>query len=226
MPKRDYVLTQETPSQAKRRKKSPKTKIKKYKLVEPELKFCDLPTIAGGNASSLNCGTVAQQIQLNVIPSGDGPQDRDGRAVIMKKLQLKGQLRLLSSSEEPWDMVRIAIVYDKDPQGTTPGYGEIWNKVYQNSLTNRDNTTRFKILRDWHFLVGNAPESNLPNCILIDEFIDLHDLRSQWQAQETDTGTHEYMKEGCLWLYTLGSHTIGTDNSQLDFCARLHYVDA
>ena len=96
---------------------------------------------------------------LNLIQSGTGSWNRVGRLVTMKSVRLRLSVKLTIASvtvNNQARKLRYVIVYDKQPNGTLPVKGDIFQYKTQdgtetgdwNGFLSYDNMQRFTILKD------------------------------------------------------------------------------
>ena len=91
--------------------------------------------------------TDAPQIRLiNALQKGDNFNNRDGRSVRFKSIQLKWTVFMNPLNVRT--AVRCMIVQDKQPNGTLMLIGDLLDETHTNSFKNLSNRKRFIILKD------------------------------------------------------------------------------
>lgn len=118
----------------------------------PELKYFDLPL----QTSAVNStGVIAA---LNYPNEGSGATQRIGRRIHMKNLLIRGDFEPLAVANTSLQLVKLALVYDRQYNGASPTLGDIFQYRYGSagattatdvySPMNLDNRDRFVILKD------------------------------------------------------------------------------
>lgn len=115
-------------------------------LVNTEFKVKDV------SVTALALPSTGQVTDLNGLTKGDNVDQRSGRMVCWKSVQIQGQITRNASSTTQ-DRVRICLVIDKDPSGLGSGYTDIYDSLNVNSFRNLDNRKRYVILRSWNFVL-------------------------------------------------------------------------
>lgn len=141
--------------------------------------------------------TSGNFILINPVQQGDGPQNRDGREIVLKNLRLKLSLVGKHYVEAVTGDVyggscRVVVVWDRSPNGVLPNFDYVFGQVSQSGVNSATWATplnyiymsRFKVLRDmqvdFHPPGGNAmlpgvantgTQGRIYNEINIDEFI-------------------------------------------------------
>lgn len=227
-------------------------RVATYKTPPPirstaEVKGVDTPlTIALGSVLATT-NTNGAIIPVNLVTSGNGPQNRIGRKITMKSLRVRGVARYfyapdVTSGNIDANSLRMIVVYDAQPSGVLPTFDTIFGRTvqdgtestqYQDSLR-YDNTDRFKVLRD----VITKCDPNLFNSAggttdavteeyLFDEFIPLKGLPVQFSGQ-TDPTTIADLSTGGLYVIFCASYNLTDFNawviSSISF-ARFRYTD-
>lgn len=119
------------------------------------------PTVAGlGLATGYTC--------INTLSQGSQISQRIGNKVVIKSLRVKGTI-LPSETADSTDygMVRVAVVYDKQTNGTAPAATEIFASIDSaGAFTTQfqaplkiTNKKRFTVLRDENFVINGINDS-------------------------------------------------------------------
>lgn len=121
-----------------------------YGRSKPELKNIDyitntlFPTSASSNFNVANV--------INLVAQGATPLQYIGRSLMMKKLSFRyifnSNTTNLSVATNGSFMVRLLLVYDKDPNGTAPLITEILTTDDFGSFNNLDSADRYCVLYD------------------------------------------------------------------------------
>jgi len=185
-------------------------------IVREEMKTCDTVYNALEFAAS---GAVASNMQLtNTIGTGNSSITRIGKRCIMKAIQIRGAITPSAASVHDEICVMLIYVRSNNLASTLPAWSEILTSQNSISLTNRDNASKFKILRRWNYNVagsstsGSNQTSNMN--FLFDEYVVFKKpLVAQWKSASVN-GTIDEFEKGSLLLCTLGL-TNGTGHAAL-----------
>lgn len=186
--------------------------------------FSNAGTVAGTpfavvNGSSAFC--------LNQVPLGNSSITRVGRRFANTAIALRG--RIIAGSTGTVCAATMVLVWDRNPnQGAAiPPFTSVFSTQAPESLTNKDNAPRFKILRRWvHMIIGNNTAGQLTDCseVYFDEFVKLKNKITLLTAADT-TGLITDMVEGSLLLYIMGDTAPGTTSASLVLQTRLYFSD-
>lgn len=158
-----------------------------------------------------NDSAVANSMLLfNTIPTGTSSITRVGKRVNLKAVAIRGSINAASATTV--EKCTLLLIYIRTPnQGAAlPAWNTILASQSSNSLTNRDNASKFKIIRRWDFSVsGNSttPQTSEENYV-VEEFVKLGGLPSVWTNAST-AGTIDEFEEGALILGTVGGSNYG-----------------
>lgn len=184
---------------------NPRPFIPYVRPLKPEVKTVDsLMNLMQFSTDS----TVANcMLLLNTVPTGNSAITRIGKKVAAKAIQIRGTL--LVSTATKADNVALMLVWIKTPNlaATLPAVTEILKTQHVASLTNRDNASKFKIVRRWNYvLTGNqtTPSTGTEE-ICIDEYVTLKPSKyeSVW-SQGSVNGTIGEFEKGALILLCVG----------------------
>lgn len=94
-------------------------------------------------------GGGTDQASINAIAQGDGPSERDGRKVVIKSVQARGQVTLNSGPGLiSYARIRMILYLDKQANGAAATVTDILETANINSHLNLSNNLRFTILWD------------------------------------------------------------------------------
>jgi len=165
---------------------------------------------------------------LNTIPTGTSTVTRIGKRVTLKAISIRGNIQAASAGTI--NKVALVLIYIRTPNqaATLPAITEILVTQSSSSLTNRDNASKFQIVRRWDYIVtGNSTTPATGNeMYTIDEFINLGMKPSTWTSAST-AGTIGEFEEGALVLLSLGSSANGATTTPVGgFGCRCYFQDA
>lgn len=120
-----------------------------------ELKFFD--TVEPASAVAI-AGSIINA-SLNIVPQDDTQSGRIGRKIVIKKIQMRGQLLLPATTvaADTSDKIRIVMVLDSQTNGAAVAVATITETADINSYLNMANSSRFRVLYDkFHTLTASA----------------------------------------------------------------------
>lgn len=200
--------------------------------------FDSVASITGISNCFSNAGTVAptpfapvngsSAFCLNQVPLGNSSVTRVGRRFANTAIALRGQVE--ASATTLTAVCAMVLVWDRNPnQGAAiPPFTTVFTTQDPESLTNKDNAPRFKILRRWVFnIIGNsgtAGQSTEKTTQYFDEFVKMKNKVTLLTAADT-TGLITDMVEGSLLLYVMGDVAAGATAPNLRIQTRLYFQD-
>jgi len=176
---------------------------------------------------------------LNGVQTGAAFYNRIGSKIEMKSLHIRGDIYYALTSIQ--DVVRILVVYDRQPNGATPPLTTILQDRDQSGNISQDGVCeinldfreRFQIVRDIEVFVPsatvtagvltNGPQQvNDTKCFNINEFIKLRGLVTHY-GSTANPCTIANINTGALFVYFVGA----TQDSTVGFRGgfRLRYND-
>lgn len=232
------------------RKKKSAGKMARFRLAGvqpagPELKCCD---VNGGGAAPVQnvLSTTSVLTLVNDMIVGAAFNQRLGRTVSLKTLHLKGTIFMQAydaSAALLQHYCRVAVVYDRQPNGAFPTYANIWTSVDNGAnasstvfdFPNIRNSDRFLILADEHFqfspetllagggLYGPSAGQNQNQSVIVDRYIKLNGLPTSYT---TDAGAGiGDMATGALYVVTIANQAAADALVNFNWCTRLRYTD-
>lgn len=185
-----------------------------------EAGFVDFPT------ATINLDTTGYVQLLAVVPVGPSSNERIGKRIMLKSLQLRGSV--WSGTNGVVARYAWMIVYDKRPTMALPTLTDIIDTASPLSFNNDDNSGRFRILRrmDGVQLGDITPGSGnlLDNSYgVVKEFIDLKGKPTVFKS--AGTGSMGDIEEGALYFVAIGDQAPGPAAPSLGIHARIRYVD-
>lgn len=132
---------------------------KTQRLLNVEYKFHDVVLTASGGAPGAGVSDNGEVHDLLQIPQGDSQEQRNGNSIRLKNINIKGTVSLAGSAT--FSRVRIMLVRDSQPNGTTPAFTHIYETSDIDRLfRNRNSPGRFKVCKTWYVKVStNAGEN-------------------------------------------------------------------
>lgn len=176
---------------------------------------------------------------LNSLAAGTDLYQRIGRQIQMMSVHIKGQI-FWNGQTCTTDTLRIAVVYDRQPDGVTAGFNDVFTSidnaggvtVDSSAFRNMGNIDRFKVLADFYLAVtpngaaaalGNAPGSVQSQMeeFHLDRYIPLKGLVARWAA---GAGV-QIPQSGQLLLVYKGTVAAASAPYSLEFTTRVCYKD-
>lgn len=181
------------------------------KPMKPEKKNYDA---IGSTGNVAGANTWSEIDHINPISTGVDASSRIGRKVQMKSVQL----RWVTSTSTFNNPVRIAIIYDKSPQGQLPSVTEIWGVDNFNALSVLANSERFIMLADEvhnaNFTVGST---NVQQAGTLYRKIN---LPAMWSG--TTSGAITSQTEGAVYVM---SSVLANVGAGIGYNSRIRYTD-
>jgi len=187
----------------------------------------------------------AQGLCLNLIQTGSGYWNREGRKINLKSLRIKATFdwvaQLLGGTGVAAMNLRMAVIHDKSPNGgTLPKFNEIFAHTDQtgtattlwNSPPAFKSMQRFTVLRDkvidlnpnsWVSTAGGELELS----VTVDEYIDLKRYDTIY-AGTASPATIANVYSGGIYIYLFPSWDVSSDTQIIidnSSIARLRYYD-
>lgn len=183
------------------------------KFLTPELKNVDAI-----QQNSIVFNTTAGVIALlNGVDDGIVAQGRIGRRITMRSITWRFQMTLAPTTTGS-SVIRNLIVYDRQPNATTPTVNQIVTVDTVYSLMNLSYSRRFSIISDKSFVIGTSgPQA-----------IDDHGyakLNLETEFNDASTNTITSIVTGAVWLvqWQDGNLLVATPNS--NFYSRIRFSD-
>lgn len=181
-------------------------------------------------------------VLLNGIVEGSSYYQRIGRRIRMKSVLVEGNIIIDGTVSTVADYLRIILVYDRQPNGSTPVLSDLLLDQNQAGSTearsisglNYNNMSRFRILRDWQCgtpdstTASAAPEavSVMQNQTVSTQRISFYvDLRGLETSYQLTTGVIGAISTGALYIFTCGANAAASSPYSFNFKSRVRYFD-
>lgn len=181
-------------------------------LINPEFKYLDV------DVTTTQLLTTYQKKLLNGCQKGTGSSNRIGRSIKMKSIDI-GILVTRNVASTTNNFVRCSLVYDSTPNGTTIVSPDVFESSSNVILSprNLDFRSRFIILKEWVFDIGNAGNRPAVHSSFYKQ-LDMHAIYN-----DSDLGTIADMEKGSLYLMYVSDAS--TNGPQFTFYSRIRYLD-
>jgi len=170
------------------------------------------------NGSSVIDSTGAL-VLLNGLARGDEINERNGREVVMKSVQINfGVQCTITTGTDQY--ARVLLVYDRQSNGAAPAITDILVSNNTTAVRNLENRRRFKILMDRRYTLNQASEAGSK---ISDSFY--RRLRHPITFNSGDAGTVADITTGSLYLVTMGSNAAGATAGSCLYYSRVRFQD-
>lgn len=164
---------------------------------------------------------------LNQVSQGTDENQRLGRNIAMKSIQLRGKIQGNSAGVNA--ICRILVVYDRQPNKLLPVYADIIASANAASVfsgfSNQNNRDRFAIIMDKSFaVIGAATSVSQDAIIAFNKFVKLPNLITNYDNSAA-TGVITTLTTGSLLFVTIGDTVAGTTSPVVTIDARLRFND-
>lgn len=205
------------------------------KLGTGEIHFVDMPS------TQLDCDTTGTVALINGCVPGTGENQRFGRRMIMKSVEIRlGQFTVASSSASQTEQLRVLLVYDRQSNGAAPAWADVIQSMDAASTAtslawsfpNVSNKQRFAILRDWLWkpnpiantsvnqVAQDAPQASMNRDI--HEYVKLKGLETQFNTGTA--GTVADITSGGLFIMSQGTAAAGANSRDCLFHSRVTFI--
>jgi len=112
---------------------------------------------------------------INLIVQGTGENERVGRKITIKKINVRFTVALGIGSAGGGDVIRCMLVLDKQCNGTAATVGQVLHDIEYDSFNNLSNKRRFRVLSDKFYTLnhpagaGSAPADVVTNVFADDK---------------------------------------------------------
>lgn len=200
-----------------------KSYIPRQKL-KPEIKTWDtsLATMDFNTTSAV----ATTMKYISAVPVGSDAQARIGKKICGKGIQIHAQILPLAANNIDKCVCMLVWIRTQNQAATLPAWTDILVSQSANALTNRDNASKFKILRRWEFKMSSGSTNQAsPDCThIINEFVKLPDAKyeSLWTNSDT-TGAINHCEKGAMLFCTVGMNAAA--GSTLIGFSRYYFYD-
>jgi len=176
----------------------------------PEKRGLDTDIDLGSMITTTN--TNANIFVLNLIRTGNGPENRNGKKVNLESVRLKGNMNYSVTAGATSFIgvnVRMCLVWDKQPSGVLPVFSTIFGRTVQDGTESSeyldppryDNQDRFKVLLDkqFEFTPSAVATGAGIQTVVFDEFVRLDGLTTIFSGASTPM-TIADISTGALYL--------------------------
>lgn len=166
--------------------------------------------------NSVNVNNTGSFVLLNGLSNGDDYNDRDGRQVRFKSIQV--QTRTLLNPSSTNTVFRMILFIDKQANAGSPAVTELLDvatAARTDAFRNLDYRKRYVILKDKRFTVN----SDYPEKIV--DFYKRLDMKTIFD--DSSTGTINDISSNSLYLYFVSDEV--TNTPAILYNSRLRFID-
>lgn len=171
------------------------------------------------------CDLTGSITLINGIAAGSDFNQRIGRKITIKTVQIRGHL-LHQTATASNTLARVLVVYDSQPNGTTPSSTDILTSGSSQSFMNLNNRDRFRVISDSTFSLGDRnitatqAVQGSPSTALINVYkrVDLPVIF------DGVTGGIGDIQTGAIWVLCVGDQAANNAYNAAIAC-RVRYVD-
>lgn len=158
------------------------------------------------------------------IIQGSTVGQRIGNEIVVKSVQIRGHCT--ASTTTVLTHNRLILLVDKQPNGATPAFTDIYNSNSCDSLPRTDTQDRFYILKEWYFPIegyqtGTLTAGGVPSTFLIDEIIPCN-VPIVYGAS---TGAAGDLKSGNILLVSIADVASAATNASPWLYVQVDYFD-
>jgi len=181
-------------------------------LGEGEFKSIDVST-------ALAINTTSAMLLLNGIERGDDINQRNGREVTMKSIQLK-MATTVTAGDGTDQIHRVLVVYDRQTNGAPLTTAQVLQTTDCFSPRNLENRKRFKILFDRTYNLNASGEPGSKHVLRFYRRL-LHPIT----FNGGDAGNVADIITGSLYMIVVGSNVAGVTAGSSTGTCRIRYQD-
>lgn len=198
-------------------------RVPRRALAEGEFKARD--TASGAYTAADWTGAIAL---LNGVPRGDDIEERTGRQITMRSLELCVEFRNAPPGSTPVPtLIRAMIVYDKQPNGTALTTAQVLNVVgtlnAAISPRNLEYRSRFQVIRDTRSTLPSAELTDYRDGPKYFKYYGTMNLPVTYNSG--DAGTVADITTGSLYLIVISDANPAGALPSFTYTSRLRYTD-
>lgn len=183
--------------------------------------------VASGDLRFDTNSTVGNTMEhLNLIVRDTSNTGRIGKNIVMTGVAIRGGIYAPSTMGATRLHIAMLLIYVRNYNqlAALPPWADILAAQNSNALTNRDNASKFKILRRWDY-VSSLTDNHSIN--VVDEYVKFpRGLVTEWISGNAD-GTAPGIEKGCLILGTVGEAVYDANTTPVfNGNSRVYFKDA
>lgn len=190
--------------------------VRGLQVSQGEFKSADTTWSVGVNTSS-------SVFLVNGIARGDEINERNGREVVMKSVQIKGYVTATSATGSP-QLARVALVYDRQTNGSALTAAQVFTSVLPWQPRNLENRRRFKIMMDKYISVPSRVTGDSSGPVFV-PFEFYRKLDHPITFNSGDAGTVADITTGSMYLVFMSNVASGTTDAVSEGSCRIRYQD-
>jgi len=167
------------------------------------------------------CDTTSAVVLLNGIARGDDINQRNGRQVTMRSIELRGY-NYVTTATGTDQIHRVCLVLDKQPNGAALTAAQVFSSVSHLAPRNLENRARFKILMDKRMTL-NSDVVGEPGARRVWKIY--RRLNIPVTFNNGNAGTVADIITGSVYLVMIGSNAAGVTAGSFQGISRIRYTD-
>lgn len=168
-----------------------------------------------------NITTTATVTLVNDLSRGVGYTQRRGNYVVIDQIEMRSTI--ISDTTSATNRWKLALVWDKFPNGAAPPYTDIWNSTEPTCFPNPDYSDRFDIL--WQ-AVDSFSGTNAAGLINPSYHVCLKGLNLLTVYNSSGLATIAAINNGALFFTTVGTTAAGTADCSHVTNVEFYFSDA
>jgi len=198
-----------------------KKEVKKAVAQSCPKKWVD-KTVSGDVASD-----ATQVVHLDVVPQGDGCEERIGRTYTIRSVDVNAIITAGITQTKPF-LCKFAIVLDRESNGELPEITDIYEATAPHAPWNKDNAGRFQILAEKQCVIsgdGDNPASQTTFSMVPIRLFTRRNIKVTTLITDA-TGAIENRKNAAVLLVFRGNADGTLDNApQISAYTRVTFTD-
>lgn len=216
-------------AKTEKRKRSTK-EVKPYKKRRKESKVVARgfvgkvadATFVDATITQASVNTTGTIQHVSIIPQGNTINSRSGKACRAKTVKIQAVINQDATAQA--NVVRCLLVWDYQPNKALATIANILDAVTVTAQPNRENNLRFKIIRDWKYVLsGNGNLGTETTKVYLDSYVKLPPDANILYTTADTTGVIDDCIQGALLFITIGDVGAGTADNGLIGNLRLNF---
>lgn len=159
--------------------------------------------------------TTPSRLLLNPLGRGDDINQRHGRVVRARSIEIDGHVTINSAATNT--RLRVVLLLDTHPDGATPAYSDVFQHASSVvAIRNLDNRRRFVILRD--FLIQLNDSTRDMSRVKLYRRLNFHQI-----FDDSNAGDITDIKHNALYLFLISDEA--TNSPSVHLTTRYRFVD-
>lgn len=168
---------------------------------------------------------------LATIAQGTSTQQRVGRKIQYKGIDLRFLIKPANDTGVEWNTVRCSIVYDKQPTSTLPSYTDIYETADVYAPRKEDGFERFTVLKEFRFTtIGNVTDGTHAVAGNVKQIRKYLKVNKEGRYKPGSAGTIGEIAVGAIYVVWIDGDVaaagLDTTKMKIQISARTHFKDS